>query len=132
MPMPRSPALRLALAAGLSTTLAAALAAQAPAQFSDAVRSFIKIDAPVIALTNVRVIDGTGGPVRTSQTLVIRDGVIADVGDSAIVKAPANALTIDMTGKSVIPGLVMVHEHLYYPTGPETYGQLGDSFIRLY
>ena len=36
------------------------------------------------------------------------------------------------TGKSVIPGLVMVHEHLYYPTGPGVYGQLGESFIRLY
>ena len=39
---------------------------------------------------------------------------------------------IDLTGKSVIPGLVMVHEHLYYPTGPGVYGQLGESFIRLY
>ena len=36
------------------------------------------------------------------------------------------------TGKSVIPGLVMVHEHLYYPTGPGVYGQLGESFSRLY
>ncbi len=39
---------------------------------------------------------------------------------------------IDLTGKSVIPGLVMVHEHLYYPTGPGVYGQLGESFSRLY
>ena len=39
---------------------------------------------------------------------------------------------IDLTGKSVIPGLVMVHEHLYYPTGPGVYGQLGESFTRLY
>ena len=36
------------------------------------------------------------------------------------------------TGKSVIPGLVMLHEHLYYPTGPGVYGQLGESFTRLY
>ena len=39
---------------------------------------------------------------------------------------------IDLSGKSVMPGLVMVHEHLYYPTGPQVYGQLGQSFIRLY
>ena len=32
----------------------------------------------------------------------------------------------------MIPGLVMVHEHLYYPTGPGVYGQLGESFTRLY
>ena len=31
-----------------------------------------------------------------------------------------------------MPGLVMVHEHLYYPTGPGVYGQLGESFVRLY
>jgi enamidase len=39
---------------------------------------------------------------------------------------------IDLTGKSVMPGMVMVHEHLYYPTGPSVYGQLGQSFVRLY
>jgi hypothetical protein len=32
----------------------------------------------------------------------------------------------------VIPGLVMLHEHLYYPVGPGVYGQLGQSFVRLY
>ena len=32
----------------------------------------------------------------------------------------------------MIPGLVMLHEHLYYPTGPGVYGQLGQSFVRLY
>ena len=31
-----------------------------------------------------------------------------------------------------MPGLVMLHEHLYYPTGPGVYGQLGESFTRLY
>jgi enamidase len=39
---------------------------------------------------------------------------------------------IDATGRSVMPGIVMMHEHLYYPTGPGVYGQLGESFIRLY
>ena len=45
---------------------------------------------------------------------------------------PAGATTLDLAGRSVIPGLVMVHEHLYYPAGPGVYGQLGESFIRLY
>src|SRR5213593_202011 len=108
-----------------------ALSAQRP-QFSDAVRNFIKVDAPVVALANVRVIDGTGAAPRERQTIIVRDGLIAEIGDAARVKAPEGATAIDLTGKSVIPGLVMVHEHLYYPTGPGVYGQLGESFARLY
>ena len=45
---------------------------------------------------------------------------------------PDGARVLDLAGKSVIPGLVMLHEHLYYPTGPGVYGQLGQSFVRLY
>jgi len=103
-----------------------------PPQFSNTVRGFIKVDAPVIALTNVRVVDGTGAPAKENQTIVLRGGNIAEVGDASRVKAPDGATVIDLTGKSVIPGLVMVHEHLYYPTGPGVYGQLGLSFTRLY
>lgn len=114
-----------------AVSLTAALAAQRP-QFNAAVRGFITVDAPVIALANVRVIDGTGGPARENQTVIIRDGLIAESGPAGTVKAPEGATVIDLTGRSVIPGLVMVHEHLYYPTGPQVYGQLGQSFIRLY
>jgi enamidase len=115
----------------LSALLAALVAAQ-PAPFSNTVRGFIKVDAPVVALTHVRVIDGTGAPAKADQTVVIRNGVLAELGPSASVRAPDGATTIDLTGKSVIPGIVMVHEHTYYPTGPGVYGQLGLSFARLY
>ena len=118
----------VALAAGLAGLTGAA---QQP-PFSNAVRAFIKVDAPVVALTNARVIDGTGGAARDAQTLVIRDGTIAEVGPAASTNVPDGATTIDLTGKTVMPGIVMVHEHLYYPTGPQVYGQLGQSFIRLY
>lgn len=116
----------------VAVLLAAVVTAAQPAQFSTAVRAFIKVDAPVVALTHVRVIDGTGAPAKEDQTLVIRNGDIVELGDAARVKAPDGATTIDLTGKSVIPGLVMVHEHTYYPTGPGVYGQLGLSFARLY
>src|SRR3989338_2534541 len=91
-------------------------AAQRPAELSAAVRNFVKVEASVVALTHVRVIDGTGAPARDDQTLVIRDGNIAAMGDFARTPVPDSATTIDLTGKSVIPGLVMVHEHFYYPT----------------
>ena len=118
----------------VTLALAAAGAALVSAQvkFSDAVRGFIKVDAPVVALTNVRVIDGTGAPARANQTVIIKDGSIDAIGDAGKVTAPAGATTLDLAGRSVMPGLVMVHEHLYYPAGPGVYGQLGESFIRLY
>src|SRR5215471_7474308 len=119
--LPRVVLVMAALAAG----------AQAP-QFSPTVRGFIKVDAPVIALTHVRVIDGTGARAKADQTLVIRGGNIAEIGDAARVRVPDGATAIDLTGQSVMPGLVMVHEHTYYPTGPGVDGPLGLSFARLY
>ncbi|HEV8497133.1 MAG TPA: amidohydrolase family protein [Gemmatimonadaceae bacterium] len=97
-----------------------------------AVRAFVQIDTPTVALTHVRVIDGTGAPARPDQTIVIRDGQIAAIGTGASVQVPAGTQVLDLTGKSVIPGLVMVHEHLYYPTGPGVYAYLAESFTRLY
>jgi imidazolonepropionase-like amidohydrolase len=114
--------------------LAAAVAivtAQGPALGNNA-KAYVRTTAPVIALTNVRVIDGTGAPPRDKQTLILRSGIIAEAGDASRVMPPAGAEVIDLAGKSVIPGLVMLHEHLYYPTGPGVYGQLGESFTRLY
>ena len=128
---------RIAGIAVLVVVVGLALAAsQAPGPqrltIANAVRQFVSVDAPVVALVHARVIDGTGAPARADQTLVIRDGSIAALGPSSSVTPPADARVIDLTGKSVIPGLVMLHEHLFYPTGPGVYGQVGQSFVRLY
>jgi enamidase len=126
---------RLTLVAIASLAAAALPAAQRLQVSGNANRQFIKVDAPVIALTHVRVIDGTGAPPRVDQTLVISDGRISALGSAATVTPPAGATVIDATGKSVIPGLVMLHEHLYYPTGSDgarINANLGQSFIRLY
>jgi enamidase len=96
------------------------------------IKEFVSVDAPVVALTHARVIDGTGRPARANQTLILRDGLIAEIGDDARINAPAGATVIDLTGRSVMPGLVMLHEHTYYPMGSGVYGQLGQSFVRLY
>ena len=122
---------RFHAAVAVACACATGLAAQRP-QLAAAVREYVKVDAPVVALTHARVIDGTGAAPREDQTLVIRDGVISEVASSTALAAPAGATVVDLTGKSVMPGLVMVHEHLYYPTGPQVYGQLGQSFTRLY
>jgi imidazolonepropionase-like amidohydrolase len=116
---------RVSLACSVVTALSAQSNPNAPA-------NFIAVQAPVVALTHARVIDGTGAAPREDQTIVIRDGTIGDVGGAASLAVPPGATTVDLSGKTVIPGLVMMHEHLYYTTGPGVYGQLGASFSRLY
>jgi enamidase len=121
---------RLLIGVMLTASTVVAVASQ---QLSPQVRTaYVSVDAPVIALTNARVIDGTGGPVLDGRTIVIKDGNIAAVGATGTVTPPEGARIIDLTGKTVLPGLVMVHEHLYYPVAPGVYGQLGESFTRLY
>jgi enamidase len=116
---------------GLVAAVPLTAIAQRPS-LSTAVRQYVRTDSALIALTHVRVIDGTGAAARDDQTLVIRDGTIAALGAAATVAVPPGALVMDLTGKSVIPGLVQVHEHLYYPTASGVYANLTESFTRLY
>jgi imidazolonepropionase-like amidohydrolase len=121
----------LPLLLALTSLATATLAAQRPTLAIGA-RAFIAIDTPVVALTHARVIDGTGAAARDDQTLIIRDGLIVGVGDARSTSIPAGAQVLDLTGKSVMPGFVMVHEHLFYPTAPGVYANLDESFTRLY
>ena len=103
------------------------LAQRAP--IGDAIKDFVSVDAPIVALVNARVIDGTGAPARDAYTLVLRDGVIAVMGPTASTPPPAGARVIDLTGKSVMPGLVMVHEVADQCPGPvETVFRQGVGF----
>lgn len=97
-----------------------------------ALAAYTRIDTSVVALTHVRVIDGTGAAARDDQTLILRDGMIERVGPSPSTPVPAGVQVVDLAGKSVMPGLVMVHEHLYYPNGGGWYGNYDESFSRLY
>src|SRR3989442_7955188 len=107
------------------------IAAQRPT-LSAAVKPYVAVDTPVVALTHVRVIDGTGAAAEEDQTLIIRDGNIVALGAARSITVPQGAYVMDLTGKSVIPGLVVLQEHLYYPIGPGVYGADYVSFSRLY
>ena len=99
---------------------------------SPEVRAFVKVDAPLVALTHLRVIDGTGAPAREDQTVVISKGKIESVGDAATANVPKDAQVIDLHGYSVIPGLVGMHDHMFYPVGRGVFGEMAFSFPRLY
>ncbi len=108
---------------------------QAASKLAPEARAFVKEDAPVIALTHVHVIDGTGAASRADQTLVIREGKIAALGDAASTKIPEGAKVLDLSGRTIIPGLVGMHDHMYYPSpggAPPLYPQHAASFPRLY
>jgi len=107
----------------------AALIAQA---LSPQVRGFVKVDAPAVALTHVRVIDGTGAAAREDQTIVISKGKIESVSDAASANVPKDAKVLDLNGYSVIPGLVGMHDHMFYPMGNGIFGEMAFSFPRLY
>jgi len=75
--------------------------------------AFIVEDAPIIALVHARVSDGTGSPTVDDQTIVISGGRIAAFGPFSTTQVPREARVINSSGKTVIPGLVMMHEHLF-------------------
>jgi len=118
---------RLAFSALAFCFVAAALA---PAQtLSPEVRQFVKVGTPTVALTHVRVIDGTGAPARDDQTVILSAGKIQSVGNPEI---PKDAQVLDLHGYTVIPGLVGMHDHLFYPTAPGVFENMSFSFPRLY
>ena len=84
------------------------------------------------ALTHVRVIDGTGAAPREDQTIVLNKGKIESVGDSAKTNVPKEAQVLDLHDYTVIPGLVGMHDHMFYPVGRGVFGEMAYSFPRLY
>lgn len=112
------------------------LRAQSISSLAPGVREFVKVSAPVVALTHVRIIDGTGSVARTDQTIIISGDKIQSIGDASSTSVPSGAQVLDLSGHTVIPGLVGMHEHLFYPAGGRTavalYNEMGFSFPRLY
>jgi imidazolonepropionase-like amidohydrolase len=111
-----------------------ACTAFAQGRFQPGLKPFLASEAPVIALAHVRVIDGSGAPPREDQTVIVDHGKIAAVGPAASTPAPAGAQVLDLSGHTVIPGIVGMHEHLYYPAGGGVpmYPEMAYSFPRLY
>jgi imidazolonepropionase-like amidohydrolase len=95
---------------------------------------FIRVNAPVVALTHVRIIDGTGAAPVEDQTVVVAEGKIRSIGPSASTTVPGGAQTLDLAGYSVLPGLVGMHNHIFFPEGgtPPIYSDMAISFPRLY
>jgi len=104
-------------------------------QLSSAVKQFVSISADTIALVHATIIDGTGSSPKNDQAIVIIKGRIAKTGNTKNITVPASAKVLDCTGKTVIPGMIMMHEHLFYGESLPPYYlgvQMPISFPRLY
>jgi imidazolonepropionase-like amidohydrolase len=97
-------------------------------------QQFIRTEAPVIALAHVRVIDGTGAAPLDDQTIVISEGKVQSIAPSTTATVPTGAQILDLKGYTVLPGLVGMHDHMFFPMGgtPPMYSNMGTSFPRLY
>ncbi len=95
------------------------------------VMQYVSVDAPVVALTNVKVIDGTGAAAKTGQTIVIDGTRIAAVGPDGSVEIPEGAEVMDLAGHTVTPGFIGLHNHTFYTTSKRSL-QLNFSAPRLY
>ena len=101
--------------------------------------AYVTENSPVLVLLHARVIDGTGAPPAEDQRIDIEGGKIMRVQSAKLRNAfPANAKILDLSGKTVIPGLVGMHEHLFIRAldrgsdGTPYYSEMIDSGPRLY
>jgi enamidase len=100
-------------AAVASLIVPGAAEAQRAAKFSDAAKAFVTADQPLILIRDARLLDGVHWKAVEHQDMLVRDGRIAAVGGR--IDSPAGAKIIGAAGKTLMPGLVMVHEHLMLP-----------------
>ncbi len=101
----------ITLAASLLAMLTAATQAQSP-QLSPDVLKYVKVNAPKVLLTHVRIIDGTGAAPLEDQSILIENGKIAKIAKEST--AAPDVAVVDLKGHTVIPGLVGMHDHLFY------------------
>ncbi|WKN30186.1 amidohydrolase family protein [Porifericola rhodea] len=97
------------------------LPSSSPAGFSSRdslsknVRPYLSYDEDLIALTHAILVDGSGRTAQEEQTIIIDKGYFKEVGPTATVKIPSQAKVINLAGKTVVPGIVGVHNHLHMP-----------------
>lgn len=103
--------------------------------FSKQVTDYIAIQDSTVLIKNVTLIDGSGGEVKYNQDILLINDRIVDIGQLTEINIPEGASVIDGKGKTVIPGLIMMHEHLFHAKpffGSYKIVQMAHTFPQMY
>jgi imidazolonepropionase-like amidohydrolase len=92
--------------------------AQQPASLSPAVQKYVRANAPKVVLEHVRVIDGTGTSPIEDRNVLIERGKITAVQAGSDIPATKETTVLDLHGYTVMPGIVGMHNHLFYAAQP--------------
>ena len=98
--------------------LSSSVLCAAPPALSPEVQQYVRVQAPTVILTHVRVIDGTGKPAVSDQNVVIENGRIVRIEAASDVPGASGTSVLDLRGYTVIPGIVGMHNHLFYVARP--------------
>lgn len=106
-------------------------------QYPPSIQQYIDYKQDTIAFTHCYLADVIHKQVLTDQTIIIAHGIIISTGKSNNTTIPSGATIIDCSGKSVLPGYVLLHEHMFYPAASVSpyyvhFKQLPVTFPRLY
>jgi imidazolonepropionase-like amidohydrolase len=99
-------------------------------------RATSPVQRSTFALTNARLIDGTGGPAVEHANLLVRDSRIEAAGPAETTPVPRGAPVVDVSGKTILPGLWDMHGHVglaefgpvYLAAGVTTVRDMGGEF----
>ena len=111
MNISRRLAIRLAIGVTMGSLAVGAPRAQAPSTVTPASAAIHAKQVKRLLITNAMVIPGPAVPASGPIDILLEDGLIARMGSSAGGRWPAADVTIDATGKYVMPGIVNTHMH---------------------
>ena len=116
----------------LGFTLIGLVFSQSFEKLSPKVKEFVIISDDEFIIENVRLIDGTGALTKERMSIIVRNGRIISVDRTKNNDSKFISKVINGEGYTLIPGLVMLHEHMFYPSGQRRFNTNQVSFPPLY
>lgn len=106
------------LIAGTCLLMSTFLHAQVPTKLSQGVQTYVRVQSRRVVLTHVRIIDGKGGAAVEDQNITIEGGKFVSIEKGSDIATREGLTAIDLRGYTVMPGIVGMHNHLFYIARP--------------